>query len=257
MNVISIYGNPKDGGFVHGCLDVISQELEGRGASVERLLLKDAGVQDCVGCFTCLRTGKCPLPDGMDDICDRLRAADGFVVGCSVRNGTFTALYKRFWERITYPLGFTGDLSDKHVLSVSTVGLMGGRKATSSPGWRAVRGEAKTWFTATRTGAWGPVTGQSAMAAARSFAEASASALSLPTESRPSSSQRRTGVMGPSAQALKRRWRRCQPAASRRAPNSRTEIEAVSWDAAADGAAAAGVEGWGGTRKPAGIECET
>jgi hypothetical protein len=66
----------------------------------------------------------------MNEICRRLRAADGLVVGCSVRNSTFTALYKRFWERICYPLGFTGDISDKHVLSVSAVGMMGGRKAT-------------------------------------------------------------------------------------------------------------------------------
>lgn len=130
MNVITIYGNPKDGGFVHGCLDVISRHLEERGAHVERLVLKDRDIRDCTGCFTCLKTGLCPLPDAMNDICAMLKAADAFVPGCSVRNGTFTALYKRFWERITYPLGFTGDIFDKHVLSVSAVGLMGGAKAT-------------------------------------------------------------------------------------------------------------------------------
>ena len=130
MNIMTIYGNPKDGGFVHGCLGLISERLGERGADVERLVLKDQNIQDCVGCFVCLRTGECPLPDAMNEICRRLRAADGFVVGCSVRNSTFTALYKRFWERISYTLGFTGDISDKHVLSVSAVGMMGGRKAT-------------------------------------------------------------------------------------------------------------------------------
>ena len=130
MNIITIYGNPKDGGFVHGCLDVISQRLEDRGADLERLVLKDQDIRDCVGCFRCLRTGECALPDAMNEIYPRLRAADGFVVGCSVRNATFTALYKRFWERTTYTLGFTGDISDKHVLSVSAVGMMGGKRAT-------------------------------------------------------------------------------------------------------------------------------
>jgi len=129
MDIVTIHGNPKDGGFAHGCLDVISDRLEERGAEVERLILKDQDIRDCIGCFTCLQTGKCSLPDAMNGVCDRLRAADGFAVGCSVRNGFFTALYKRFWERICYPLGFTGDISEKHVLSVSAVGLMGGKKA--------------------------------------------------------------------------------------------------------------------------------
>ena len=118
MKISAIYGNPKAGVFVHGCLDVVAEWLEELGVDVERLALKDQKIQDCVGCFTCLRTGECPLPDTMNDICGRLREADGFVVGCSVRNETFTALYKRFWERICYPLGFTGDISDKHVLSI-------------------------------------------------------------------------------------------------------------------------------------------
>jgi multimeric flavodoxin WrbA len=130
MKVIAIYGNPKAGGFVHGCLDAICDRLEIRGTDLERLHLREQGIQDCTGCFACLRTGECVLPDAMNEICRRMRAADGFVVGCSVRNGYVTALYKRFFERITYPLGFTGDLAGKYVLSVSAVGKATGKRAT-------------------------------------------------------------------------------------------------------------------------------
>lgn len=130
MNVLTIYGNPKEGGFVHGCLDFVSEHLGQRGAQVRRLHLKDQGIRDCTGCFTCLRTGTCPLPDGMNDVCQTIRDSDCLVIGCSVRNGNVTALYKRFLERITYPILFTGDMSDKYVLSVSAVGFAGGRKET-------------------------------------------------------------------------------------------------------------------------------
>ena len=130
MNVLAIYGNPKSGGFVHGCIDALADRLTERGATVERLHLRDAGIDDCGGCFTCLRTGRCVLDDDVNDICRRMREADGFVIGCSVRNGNVTALYKRFFERFTYPLVFTGDLHGKYVLSVSAVGMMGGRGLT-------------------------------------------------------------------------------------------------------------------------------
>ena len=131
MKVIGIYGNPKDGGFVHGCMDAIAKRLEERDVVVERLHLREQGILDCTGCFTCLRTGSCVLDDPMNGICERMRQADGYVIGCSVRNGYATALYKKFYERITYPLIFTGDMTGKFVLSVSAVGKMGGRGATS------------------------------------------------------------------------------------------------------------------------------
>ena len=130
MKIMVIYGNPKSGGFVHGSLDVIAKRLQDKGAEVERLVLKDAGIQDCTGCFTCLGTGKCVLDDGMNALCERIREADGLVVGASVRNGRCPALYKRFYERITYPLFFTGDITDKYVLGVSAVGMAGGKRTT-------------------------------------------------------------------------------------------------------------------------------
>ena len=46
-----------------------------------------------------------------------------------VRNGTVSACYKRFYERITYRLGFTFRLEGKHVLALSAVGIAGGKGA--------------------------------------------------------------------------------------------------------------------------------
>jgi len=57
VKVMAIYGNPKQGGFVHECLDHAADRLAGKGAEVDRLRLADAAIRDCVGCFTCLRTG--------------------------------------------------------------------------------------------------------------------------------------------------------------------------------------------------------
>lgn len=130
MRILAVYGNPKEGGFVHGCVDVIAGHLESRGVEIDRLKLLEADIADCTGCFACLRTGACVIDDDMNAIYDRIRAADGLVCGGSVRNGYMTALFKRFYERITYTIIFTGDITDKYVLGVSAVGMGGGKKVT-------------------------------------------------------------------------------------------------------------------------------
>ena len=130
MRVLAIYGNPKSGGFVHDCIDAAADHLENSDVDVDRLHLADANIKDCTGCFTCLQTGECVIDDDMANITRRIREADGLVCGCSVRNATVTSLFKRLYERISFTLIFTGDITDKYVLGISAVGLATGKKAT-------------------------------------------------------------------------------------------------------------------------------
>lgn len=127
MRILVLDGDPKRGGFVGGALGLVAERLAGQGAEVESVRLADKRVQDCVGCLRCLKEGRCVLDDDVAGIMAAIREADGLVVGSPVRNGMTTACYKRFYERITYLLGFTQALADKYVLAVSSVGALGGR----------------------------------------------------------------------------------------------------------------------------------
>lgn len=126
--VMCIYGNPKQGGFVHGCVDHIAARLEEKGVETDQLRLLEAEIRDCRGCFNCLRTGKCAIEDDMGQIMERIRRADGLVTGASVRNGFFPALFKRFYERLSYIMGFGRELHGKYILAVGAVGFAGGRR---------------------------------------------------------------------------------------------------------------------------------
>jgi len=128
LNIVCLYCNPKRDGFVHGCLDHIASRLEARGADLDRVRLTDFEISHCRGCFNCLRTGSCLIKDDMCGIIDRIRKADGMVIGASVRNGFFPALFKQFYERITYILGFGRILEDKYVLAVGAVGFAEGKR---------------------------------------------------------------------------------------------------------------------------------
>jgi multimeric flavodoxin WrbA len=127
MKVVVINGNPKRGGFTEGVLDIVTNRLRARGVEVQTISLAHANIQECIGCFNCLKTGACVLTDDTQQIIQLMKEADGFVIGSPVRNCLTTACYKRFIERITYTLGFPLLLDDKYTLAISSVGYMGGK----------------------------------------------------------------------------------------------------------------------------------
>lgn len=127
MNIVTINGNTKKDGFINGALSVVTSYLEKNGAEVLHVRLHEADIKDCIGCFNCLKTGACVQNDDMAGIVDAMIKADGFVIGSPVRNGLVTACYKRFYERITYMLGFPLLLEDKYTLAISSVGYIGGK----------------------------------------------------------------------------------------------------------------------------------
>ena len=126
--ILCVYGNPKQSGFVHSCVDHIAAYLEEKEFEIDRLRLSESTIEHCNGCFTCLRKGHCSIKDDMTEIIERIRLCDGIVTGASVRNGFFPALFKIFYERITYILGFGRELRGKYILAVGAVGIGGGRK---------------------------------------------------------------------------------------------------------------------------------
>ncbi len=127
MKILTINGSAKNGGFTGGALDIASRRLMEKGAEVEMIRLADLDIRECVGCNQCLKTGECPLGDDMAGLIEKMKAADGFVVGSPVRNQFMTAVFKRFMERSVYLLGFPLELEDKPVMAISSVGAFGGR----------------------------------------------------------------------------------------------------------------------------------
>ncbi|WP_052316656.1 flavodoxin family protein [Thioalkalivibrio nitratireducens] len=125
-----INGSPKSAGFLGDAERVAAGHAQDLGAQVDTLHLREAAIEECIGCFQCLKTGTCCHRDDMDAIIERMLAADGFVVLGPVRNGHVAAGYKRFYERITYRVGFPLLIEDKYTLAISSVGYMGGKAAS-------------------------------------------------------------------------------------------------------------------------------
>lgn len=128
MKIVMINGSPKKSGFSSGSLDIISDYLTPKIKDIERINLADKDIGDCMGCYNCLKTGECVIKDDMGEIISLLKEADGIVVASPVRNGSVTSIFKGFFERICYPIGFPGDFGGKYVLAISSVGMASGKK---------------------------------------------------------------------------------------------------------------------------------
>ena len=130
MNIAIINGSPQKGGFTTQALSLAESRLIEKGASTQTIKLIDSNIQDCIGCFNCLRTGKCVIEDDVERLIAVMLESDGLVIGSPVRNGLITACLKRFIERITYILGFTLALENKYTLGIASVGIFGGKSVS-------------------------------------------------------------------------------------------------------------------------------
>jgi multimeric flavodoxin WrbA len=88
MQVLLISGSPKPKGntalLMQECLKVIQEH----GVDAEIVSFAGMKIEACIACGKCAKTGKCGLDDGLNEIMDKIRVADGLIVGSPVYFGT-------------------------------------------------------------------------------------------------------------------------------------------------------------------------
>jgi len=103
--VVAIVGSYRKGGTIDSAIDAILDGALEAGAEVEKIYLIDRQIKSCRNCRVCtqeagLRRGVCVLQDDMDDILNRIDAADALVLGSPMNFYTVTAATKSFMERL-------------------------------------------------------------------------------------------------------------------------------------------------------------
>ena len=102
MKVLLINGSPHKKGCTYTALREVADELERQGIETEIFQLGTAAVRSCTACGQCAKTGRCIFDDDPVNQClDRLRQADGLIVGAPVHYagpaGAVTALLDRMF----------------------------------------------------------------------------------------------------------------------------------------------------------------
>jgi len=86
--VVLLSGSPRPDGNTFKVLEVCQKEIEKEGLETEIISLAGKDIKGCTACYKCSELGKCVLNDGLNEIIDKIRTAQGFIIGAPVYFGT-------------------------------------------------------------------------------------------------------------------------------------------------------------------------
>jgi multimeric flavodoxin WrbA len=163
MKVLVIMGSPHKGN-TYAAAKKIEEAMQRKAAvEFEYLMLAEANLSPCRGCFVCFQKGEgfCPIDDDADAIMEKLGSADGVIFASPVFGMNVTGLMKTFIDRFSYIfhrprffskkallLSTTGALGQKDVLKyLGMVAAIWGFEVAASVGLVTPRMGAERWFT--------------------------------------------------------------------------------------------------------------
>ena len=86
--VILLNASPRANSNTKIVLEQCAKEIEKEGVETEIISLRGKKSHSCIACGKCAETGNCVLPDGLDEIIEKIRQADGFIPAAPVYFGT-------------------------------------------------------------------------------------------------------------------------------------------------------------------------
>lgn len=98
--VVIISSSPRKGGNSDTMADAFLMGAIEAGNEVEKINIRDMELKFCIGCLGCLRTGKCVLKDGMNELYDKVQHADVLVFATPVYYYGMTGQLKTFLDRL-------------------------------------------------------------------------------------------------------------------------------------------------------------
>ena len=123
IHIVGLNGSPHRDGNTVTLMRWVLEGCEESGAGVEWIHVVDHDIQYCQGCFTCLRTGVCPIEDDLLAVRERLLAADGIVAGSPVYADQPTAQLKTLMDRLTLLNLYAYTFEQQRSVGVATSGV--------------------------------------------------------------------------------------------------------------------------------------
>lgn len=86
--VVLLNGSPRPEGNTAAVVKECARAIEARGVEAEIISLAGKKIESCVACYKCQKNGRCSLDDCLNEIADKVRNAEGFIVASPVYFGT-------------------------------------------------------------------------------------------------------------------------------------------------------------------------
>jgi multimeric flavodoxin WrbA len=96
-----INGSPNKEGCTFTALSEIANTLNANGIETEIIQIGDKVIRGCIACRSCKENGKCVFEDEVNEVAEKAKMADGFILGTPVYysgiNGTMKSFLDRFF----------------------------------------------------------------------------------------------------------------------------------------------------------------
>ena len=105
MKVLLVNGSPHANGCTYTALCEVAGALEAQGIETEIFQVGTKPISGCLGCATCIKTGKCVIDDVVNEFVEKAKEADGFVFGSPVHFASASGAITSFMDRAFYGKG--------------------------------------------------------------------------------------------------------------------------------------------------------
>lgn len=107
MKILLINGSPHKEGTTYTALSEAERVLREEGAETEIIHIGNMTISGCLGCGYCHKTGRgCVKGDVVNDVANKLREADGIIVGSPVYYASPNGTLLSFLDRLFYSTTF-------------------------------------------------------------------------------------------------------------------------------------------------------
>ena len=106
MKVLLINGSPHTAGCTYTALNEVEKILNAEGIETEILQVGSKNIRGCIACNQCSRLGRCVVDDIVNEAADKLKEADGLVIGTPVYYASANGTLISFLDRLFYSTSF-------------------------------------------------------------------------------------------------------------------------------------------------------
>ena len=105
MKVLLINGSPKTDGNTAFALRQMADVFQTKGVEVDIIQVGSQSIRGCTACGGCAKIGKCVFDDLVNETAEKLKTADGLVLGSPVYYASPNGTLLSFLDRLFYSSG--------------------------------------------------------------------------------------------------------------------------------------------------------
>jgi len=113
--VLLLNGSPRANGCTATALQEMIKTFEAEGIETELIQIGNKNIRGCIACNKCDELGKCVFDDLVNEVAQKLDAADGLVVGSPVYYSSPNGTVLSFLDRLFYSTGNANNHVPKHM----------------------------------------------------------------------------------------------------------------------------------------------